>query len=102
MNQRPVTPYQLVKVSSRQLGNPLLDMTSFQYFLCPKMEADFQFNSYRVIYLSLAYHIEHPLYLRLKLSLFPPNSFKATGPGRFQYYLLLHSDVPDIQDRTES
>ena len=76
-------------------------MTSFQYFLRPKMEADFQFNSYRVIYLSLAYHIEHPLYLRLKLSLFPPNSFTATGPGRFQYYLLLHVDVPDIPDHSE-
>ena len=78
-------------MSSRQIGNPLLEMTSFQYFLDPRMEADYQFNNYRVIFLSLSYHAENPLYLPMKLSFFPTGTFDSTS--RFQHYLLLHCDV---------
>ena len=54
------------------------------------MEADFQFNNFKVLFLSMAYHVENPLFLPMKLSFFPNNAFTK---GDFFYYLLLHCDV---------
>lgn len=77
------------------MGNPLLEHVAFQYYFDPKMEADFQFNAYKVLYLSLAYHIENPLYLPMKLSFFKKESMLK---GRFSFYLLLNHDVVESKE----
>jgi len=60
------------------------------------MEADFQFNNFKVLFLSMSYHVENPLYLPMKLSFFPKNAFTK---GNFSFYLLLNCDVDiDMSD----
>ena len=55
------------------------------------MDVDFEFNDNKIIYLSLAYQAENPLYLKMKLSFF---SKETLNDPRHNMYLLLLYDLP--------
>ena len=48
------------------------------------------FNDIRVVYLGLDYHLENPLYLKMKLSFFTKRTLESKQSENARFYVLLH------------
>jgi hypothetical protein len=54
-------------VHARQAQNPVLLLTNFRYKLTPHLAEDILVNTQSLILLSLRYHGDYPLYLKMRL-----------------------------------
>jgi len=53
------------------------------------------FNDIRVVFLSLDFHIQNPLYLPMKLSFFSKETLESKQGPHNRFYVLLHHNVAD-------